>query len=73
MLKGYNRRQKDERNKLLFLAWHTEVFARQKTLPALTSMMETDEPKEKHVQTDDEMLAMCRLLNAAFGGEVVEA
>jgi hypothetical protein len=25
-----------------------------------------------HKQTDDEMLAMCKLLNAAFGGEVVE-
>ena len=26
-----------------------------------------------HEQTDDEMLAMCKLLNAAFGGKVVEA
>lgn len=25
-----------------------------------------------HKQTDDEMLAMCKLLNAAFGGEVAE-
>jgi hypothetical protein len=26
-----------------------------------------------HVQSDEEMMAMCKLLNAAFGGEVVEA
>ena len=29
-------------------------------------------PKKKQ-QTVDEQIAMCRLLNAAFGGEVVEA
>ena len=29
--------------------------------------------KPKRDQTDDEMLAMARILNAAFGGTVVEA
>jgi len=71
MLRGYNRRQINRRNELIFVAWHAEMFARQKSLPALSSMITDDEPQTK-VQTDDEMMTMCKILNAAFGGEVVE-
>lgn len=39
-------------------------------IPPLNNLLQdTEAPKE---QTDNEMLAMCKLLNAAFGGEVVE-
>jgi hypothetical protein len=73
MFKGFNRRQVQKRNELLFHAWHAELFARQKKLPELASIIQDDEPQEQRVkQSDDEMMAICKILNAAFGGEVVE-
>lgn len=65
---GYKRKQKEKYNDLIYLAWHTEAFARTEKLPSLDSLM-----REKHEQTDEEMMAMAKVLNAAFGGEVVEA
>lgn len=70
MVSGYQRRQKKHVNELIYLAWHTEMFARQKKLPALRSCLRDTE--ERHMQTDGDMLQMCKILNAAFGGEVVE-
>lgn len=57
-------------NEIIYLAWHTEAFARQKTLPPLKSLLQDEKPR--HEQTDEEMMAMCKMLNAAFGGEVVD-
>lgn len=74
ILQGFNRRQVQHRNELLYHAWHTEVFARQKQLPKLADIIQDDseQVERKPKQSDEEMMAMCRMLNAAFGGEVVE-
>lgn len=70
MVDGYKRNQKRKINELLYLAWHVEAFARQKKLPKLDSII--DDERHSKVQTDEEMKAMAMMLNAAFGGEVVE-
>jgi len=71
---GFQRRHKNHINELLYLAWHTEAFARQKKLPSLDSLLQKNENEsgQQRQQTDEEMMNMCKLLNAAFGGEVVE-
>lgn len=71
MVDGYIRRQKNKRNELLYLAWHTAALIRQAELPALADLVQ-DEPKEPHEQTPEEMIAVLRLINAAYGGNVVE-
>lgn len=72
MVDGYMRKQKRRVNELIYLAWHTEIFARQKQLPELKSLLQGEDEKAKHGQTDDEMMVMCKMLNAAFGGDTVE-
>lgn len=74
MAKGYNRRQINRRNELMFAAWHTAAIARQKTLPELDDLLidPDKKPEPKKEQTDADMLNMCRMLNAMYGGEVVE-
>lgn len=66
MAQGYVKRFKHRRNELLFTAWHTAAFTRAKQLPSLASMIEQEGHKKE--QTDDEMFAMARMLNAMFGG-----
>lgn len=75
MVSGYQRKQTKHTNELLYVAWHVAAFSRQDRLPGLKSLMQSvDSTTSPHKeQTTDEMLSMCRLLNAAFGGEVVEA
>ena len=73
MSKGFRRKQVHRANELLYLAWHTELFARQDRLPSLDSIMrDPDEVRTQAPQDDDAMLAMAKMLNAAFGGDVVE-
>jgi hypothetical protein len=55
---------------MIFIAWHTAVLMRIKEMPSLNSLMQ-EEAENKKVQTDEEMMAMCKILNAAFGGETV--
>lgn len=71
MADGRIRNQKRKMNELLFLAWHTEALARQKRLPALSSLIKDEKPTSRQ-QSDEEMMNMAKLLNAAFGGEVIE-
>jgi len=71
MADGRIRNQKRKMNELVFLAWHTEALARQKRLPALSSLIKDEKPTGRQ-QSDEEMMNMAKLLNAAFGGEVIE-
>lgn len=71
MIEGRARNKRSRLNELIFLAWHVEALARQKRLPALGSLL-IEEKTTKKRQTDEEMMNMARLLNAAFGGEVIE-
>ena len=74
MAKGFNRRQINRRNELMFAAWHCAAIARQKTLPELDDLLinPDEKPEPKKEQTDTDMLNMCKMLNAMYGGEVVE-
>jgi len=71
MVDGYRRKQKRRANEIIQVSWYTAVLSRQKEIPPLSQLLQ-DEDSPKHEQTDDEMLAMCKMLNAAFGGTVVE-
>ena len=56
-------------NDLIYLAWHTAAFERQKKLPELKPLLRKNIQHKK--QTDEEMLAKVKILNTAFGGEVI--
>ena len=74
MVKGYQKTQRENVNKMLYLAWHIAVFERAQKLPDLKSILQdvNNEPQSRKEQTDEEIMEMCKLLNAAFGGKVVE-
>lgn len=71
MADGKIKNQKRKMNEMLFLAWHIEALARQKRLPALSSLAREEKTTGRQ-QSDEEMMNMAKLLNAAFGGEVLE-
>jgi len=75
MLEGFRKKERRHNNELLYLAWHVAAFERQKKLPPLSSVLAdedaTGEPGEGRVMSDEEMMAKCRILNAAFGGTEV--
>lgn len=71
MAEGYNKRNLKRKNEFIELAWNTAYLSRVKEMPELKSILIKDF-KPARQQTDEEMMAMARLLNAAFGGvEVV--
>ena len=71
MADGKIKSQIRKMNEMLFLAWHIEALARQKRLPALSSLVKEEKTTGRQ-QSDEEMMNMAKLLNAAFGGEVLE-
>jgi len=72
MINGYQRRNRDHINKLLFLAWHIEAFARQKKLPALDSILTKENgTQQRKEQSPEEMIAVCKMINAVLGGEEI--
>lgn len=70
MTEGYNKRHIKRTNELITLAWNTAALMRIEEMPELKNILISDVVKES--QTDDEMLSIVKMLNAAFGGEVVE-
>lgn len=71
MADGYSERRADRINELIFLAWHTEAFARIKRLPDLQSLLNKN-TRPHEPQTDEEMMAKARMLNMLYGGGEVE-
>lgn len=69
---GFKRRQTRRLNELMYAAWHAAILPRQKEIPPLNSLLRNYDEEPKREQTTEEMMAMCRLLNAVFGGEVIE-
>lgn len=55
---------------MITLAWNTAALVRTEEMPELKNILISDVVKE--TQTDDEMLSIVKMLNTAFGGEVVE-
>lgn len=73
MLIGHRKRERHEINKLLYTAWHMAVFSRQKKIPELKTILIDEEQQERpKEQTPEQMLAIVRIWNAAYGGTVVE-
>lgn len=58
-----------ENDRSITNAWLSAGLERQKRLPKLESLLTK---REKPKQTDQQMLAMVKVLNEAFGGVVVE-
>lgn len=65
---------KEKMKSIISLAWYTEALARTKKLPGLKTMLSKLDStgKPKQTQTSEQMMTMCKLLNAAYGGTVVE-
>lgn len=57
-------------NEMAWLAYHVAALSRTKKLPRLEKLMHQTSKRE---QTPEEMLALVRVMNAAFGGTVKEA
>lgn len=68
MADAHHKKTRRQVNDNISLAWHTAALMRVEKMPELKSLLVPEE--EKH-QTDEEMLEIAKLLNAAYGGEVV--
>lgn len=68
MAEGFAKRKRNRNNELIYLAWNTAALTRVEKMPDLKDLYEAEPKKE---QTDEDMLAVVKSLNAAFGGEVV--
>lgn len=72
MVEAYNKRQEDDWQKTKWQTWHIALLNRidPKEFPSFERFTNPDiEPKEP--QTEEEMLAVVKVLNAAFGGKEV--
>lgn len=72
MVTGYRKNQTLEANKHIVLAWNTAALSRQDKIPDLKTLLIDDSPKKSEPMTDEQMLAKARVLNALWGGEVLE-
>lgn len=77
MAEGYRRREKKRMRDSLYVAWHQAAWSRHDyKLPKWTDIekqfVTTEIKTDKREQTQEEMLAALRILNAAYGGEVIE-
>lgn len=70
MAEGHNKRRIKRANELITLAWNTAALTRVKEMPELKDILVSDVVKKQ--QSDDEMLNIVKMLNAAYGGEVLE-
>lgn len=71
VFKGYQDRRKRDLEDLVYQAWHVAKLSRLKDIPNLEDLF--NRKPEKKPQTDEEMLAKARILNALFGGKEVTA
>jgi hypothetical protein len=70
MIEGHTNKQKNKYNDLKGLAWYIAVLSRAKEIPELEKLLGESTPKKE--QTPEEMVAIARILNAAYGGEETE-
>ena len=68
---GYMRKQRNELNERIGLAWNIANLVNAAKLPKLEDLLVSD-IKETKKQSTQSMINMAKLLTAAFGGEVVE-
>jgi len=66
------RLERQKHNNIMSLAWHSAMFERMERIPPLSELLITEnETIESHPQTMDNMLGVCKMLNAAYGGNVI--
>jgi hypothetical protein len=64
IVEGYSERQTEKRQELLYLAWHTEAFARQKRLPGLKKLLKDNGQKKKNnTLSKEELLKIAKSKN----------
>jgi hypothetical protein len=74
IVKGFQKRQIQKRNEMSAQAWVNAKLVRANKIPELSSILiSEDKPVKPRVMTDEQMMAMAKVLNAAFGGEFVES
>lgn len=71
LIKHFTRQQEEKTKELLWVTWNTAALIRVEKMPDYDEWMNISKEKPKKQQTDEDMLNMARMLNAAFGGEVV--
>ena len=69
MYQHHIKTRKQIMDNMLYHAWHVAALSRQQKLPELSELLKSKPEQRK--QTDDQMMAMARLLNAALGGKEV--
>jgi len=48
------------------------MFERQKKLPSLESVLIKESSEPKKPQSTEEMISICKMLNAAYGGKEIK-
>ena len=69
-IEGFIVKSEMENDRAILNAWLGAGLHRQKRLPKLQDLIKKTEKKQK--QSNEQMLAMVKALNVAFGGKVVE-
>lgn len=69
-VQGFVIKSEMENDRAILNAWLGAGLHRQKRLPKLQDLIKKTEKKQK--QSNEQMLAMVKALNSAFGGKVVE-
>lgn len=71
-IKIYEDQQQEKTKELLWKTWNTAALIRCDKMPELDEWMGiVDKDVKPKQQTTEQMISMAKLLNAAFGGEVV--
>lgn len=70
-VKVHQEMKKEKAENDIGIAYYTEYFHRQKTLKPLEKYLNKQPVKRR--MTDKQMFEQVKMLNAAFGGEVIES
>ena len=74
LYQAFERRQRREHNDRAWLAHTTAALHRASgRMPPLSKLQLGDAPRRRTVSDPDDMLALVKMMNAALGGDVVEA
>ena len=71
MRNGHIERQRRAINESRYQAWHIAQWINNRNAPDMDKFLINNEKPKPKQQTDDEMIAKARLLNALFGGTEV--
>lgn len=69
MVVGYSERKELNRKEMIYQAWHMAAFFRADNLPPLAEVLKKHEEKEP---TEDDTLAMLKMIAIGAGGTIKE-